>query len=91
MISARRGFAPTKPATPHQRGYLRVLMGELELPTDQITLLHRRFYEAAGVPEQPAGKNLNVALAELTFAQAAALVGVLKREHQEQRGEDDES
>ncbi len=90
MSTARHGFAPTRPATPHQRGYIRVLMGELELPTDQITLLHRRFYEAAGVPEQEAGRNLNVALSELNFAQAANLIGVLKREHDEQRGEVDE-
>lgn len=90
MSSAMSGFAPTRPASPHQRGYLRVLMSELELPTDQVTLLHRRFYEAAGIPEQPAGRNLNDALATLTFAHAASLIDVLKRERNEQRGEGDD-
>lgn len=90
MGTARNGFAPTRPATPHQRQYARILMRELDLPTDRITLLHRRWYEKAGVPEQEPGTRLDVALGALNFAQASSLIGVLEQERKEQRGDDED-
>lgn len=91
MTSARRSFALTRPATPHQRQYARILMREIELPTDVITLLHRRFYSAAGIECPAPGTRLDEALAALTFPQAANLIGVLMRERNEQCGDEDEA
>jgi len=88
MSTARTGFAPTRPATPNQRNYIRILMGEIELPTDQITLLHRRFYESAGVPVREPGERIDTALASLTFAQAVSLIETLQRECADQTGDE---
>lgn len=81
MTAPRTAILVSKPASPHQRQYTRILVRELDLPTDVITLLHRRFYESARVPFPVPGMRFDDALGELTFAHAANLITVLRREH----------
>lgn len=90
-MTARSNFALTRPASPHQKQYARILMREIELPTDVITLLHRRFFEKAGVPCPEPGTRVEAAVDALTFAHASHLVDVLVKERNEQRGLEDDA
>jgi hypothetical protein len=71
--------ATSGPATSNQREYARVLMRQLELPTDHITLMHRQAFRDAGIPPREPGRQVDVVLGELTRAEAEALIGALKR------------
>lgn len=89
-MTARSNFAFTRPASPHQKQYARILMRDIELPTDVITLLHQRFYASANVACPAPGTRLDDALNALTFVQAVNLIDVLVKERNEQRGEVEE-
>lgn len=69
-------------STHHQRAALRSCMRQLELPTDCITLLHRRHYEAAGVAMPAVGVELNAALCALSCTRASRLIEVLRAEQE---------
>lgn len=90
-MNASTTFCRSRVATPHQRQYARILMREIELPTDVITLLHRRFFEAASVSFPEQGTRVDDALGALSFSHAKQLIAVLLRERNEQFGEEVES
>lgn len=88
MNAPQKAYLQNRPASPYQRQYARILMRELDLPTDVITLLHRRFYNAAKVPFPQSGTRLDDALGTLTFAHAGQLIGVLVKEHKDTLGDE---
>lgn len=79
-MTARTAQLPASPATPHQRLYVRTLMQRLELDVSYITLMHRRFFEAAGVPVPEQGSRVDAALCALSKMQAVALISALLKE-----------
>lgn len=77
---ARTVRLPEGRATPHQRLYVRTLMQQLELDVSYFTLMHRRFFEAAGLPAPELDSRVDAALCALSSAQASALITALKKE-----------
>lgn len=72
------------PSTPHQRLYTRTLLRELELPVNQVTIMHRDLFAAAGVDWRD-GASMDATLEGLTRAQASRLIDKLR-----ERGDHDE-
>lgn len=70
---------PVKSTAP-QRWFIARLMARLELPTRRTCLLHRRHFEAAGLPAPAPDRCLDEILHALTETQANALIDALKRE-----------
>jgi hypothetical protein len=75
---------PAPMATPEQRLYAGRLMRRLELPSDRTCLQHKRFFNAARLPEPEPDQSVDQLLSTLTQAQASALIDVLVREVEEQ-------
>jgi len=66
-------------STSHQRLYIRTLLRDLSLPTDRITLQHRRVFEKAQLDaDTHAGRVLDDVLTELSRSQACTLIDTLK-------------
>lgn len=74
------GQLVTKLATPHQRLYVRTLMEQLDLDVSYVTLMHGRFFVGARIPKPEQGSRIDAVLCALTWAQASALITVLKKE-----------
>lgn len=68
------------PSTTAQRDYAIVLMSKIELDTRFLTLMHRRFFEAAYLHMPGPGKRISDVLASLTRSQMSLLLRALKRD-----------
>lgn len=64
-------------STPHQRLAIRCELGEQDLPTDRVTVMHRDLFQQAGVPWND-GKDLDGELCAMTKAQASSLLDKLR-------------
>jgi hypothetical protein len=67
-------------STPHQRLYIRTSMQQLDLDTTHMTAFHRRFFEAAGLPQPDPDARIDAVLCALTKTQASALITALRKE-----------
>ncbi len=66
-------------STSHQRLYIRTLLRDLGLPTEHVTLQHRRVFEGAQLAaDVHAGRKLDDVLTELSRSQASVLIDALK-------------
>lgn len=65
-------------STSHQRLFIRSLMRQQELPTQQITLLHRRLFKRAHLAEPTTGTDLDSHLCAMTRAEAGRLIDALR-------------
>lgn len=67
----------TNGSTPHQRLFARTLMQRAELPTHQVTVLHRDLFRRLGI-EWIDGESMDPRLESLTREQASALISALR-------------
>ena len=63
--------------TSAQHNLIRVLMRELELPIDRISVMHRTVFFDAGIPWNE-GREVCAEVSALTTRQASALIRQLK-------------
>lgn len=77
-VAAKRAQTKRMLATPHQRMAIRCGFRELELPTDQVTLLHRTHFRRAGLPDPTPGTDVDSHLCAMTRAEASRLIDALK-------------
>jgi hypothetical protein len=70
----------SRPSTPHQRLFIRTSMQQLDLDALYMTALHRRFFDAAHIPQPDANARLDSVLCGLTREQASALISALRKE-----------
>ena len=68
------------PCTPRQRLYIRTLMDRVAIDSYFATLMHRRFFDGAGLTAPTPGAHLDGVLEALTCGQASALIGQLQNE-----------
>lgn len=70
-------------ATPSQQQYVLSLMRAQELPTRQVTVMHRLIFGRANVPWKD-GQKMDALLASLNQRQVDALVSELREDDQEE-------
>lgn len=62
-----------QPCTQHQRLAIRCYLGQLELPLDRVTVMHRDLFSRCGIAWHQ-GANVDTTLEGLSRAQAQALI-----------------
>lgn len=68
------------PSTPWQRLYIRTMLRQLDLPTDYVSRLNFRAFDAAKLPRPVLGKRVDEVLEALTKQQASALIRAIEPE-----------
>lgn len=67
-------------ATPHQRQYIRCLLRDADLPTDRVTLMHKRLFERAKLPVPTPGTDVDSHLCAMNRAEAGRLIDALRED-----------
>jgi len=65
-------------STPHQRLYIRVLLGDLEYPTHRTSLQYRIPWQRAGLVPPPPDVDVDPVLERLTIDEAKKITRVLR-------------
>lgn len=64
--------------TSPQHNLVRVLLRQLELPIDRVTVMHRDLFKASGIAWNE-GRDLCAEISALTSSQARVLIGHLQQ------------
>jgi CRP-like cAMP-binding protein len=67
-------------STPHQRQAIRCAMRDQDLPTDRITLLHKRLFASASLPAPTPGTDVDSHLCAMRKEEASRLLDALRRQ-----------